>query len=290
MRIGCPNCDALYEVDDNAIPPGGRDVQCSNCGHGWFQRHPEAEAEAAAEAEVFGSPLPAPPPIAPPPIDPPPAPEPSPPAEAEPEPLAASEPAAEAPSGETEAVAAPTAPPRRALDESLLAVLREEAAREIEARRRDEARLLETQPDLGLPEAGPRRAEPAAEPAGTPGAGTMPPGTGERSQRRDLLPDIEEINSTLRPGAEERGEAAAAEAAEQQARKSGFRSGFVTIVAVFAVLVLLYVLAPRLASAVPALTGALDAYVGAVDGLRIWLDGLMQSATGAVRGVSGQGG
>ncbi|WP_417807249.1 zinc-ribbon domain-containing protein [Thioclava sp.] len=37
MRLVCPNCGAQYEVDDAVIPPNGRDVQCSNCAHGWFQ-------------------------------------------------------------------------------------------------------------------------------------------------------------------------------------------------------------------------------------------------------------
>ncbi len=37
MRLVCPKCHALYEVDDSAIPQVGRDVQCSNCGHTWFQ-------------------------------------------------------------------------------------------------------------------------------------------------------------------------------------------------------------------------------------------------------------
>jgi len=37
MRLICPNCVAQYEVDDNVIPPEGRDVQCANCGHNWFQ-------------------------------------------------------------------------------------------------------------------------------------------------------------------------------------------------------------------------------------------------------------
>ncbi|APX89551.1 hypothetical protein BV394_07345 [Brevirhabdus pacifica] len=37
MRLICPNCDAQYEVGDGVIPPEGRDVQCSNCGHTWFQ-------------------------------------------------------------------------------------------------------------------------------------------------------------------------------------------------------------------------------------------------------------
>ncbi|NCO17101.1 MAG: hypothetical protein GW902_07720, partial [Alphaproteobacteria bacterium] len=26
MRLVCPNCDAQYEVGDDAIPAGGRDV------------------------------------------------------------------------------------------------------------------------------------------------------------------------------------------------------------------------------------------------------------------------
>ena len=37
MRLICPNCEAQYEVPDDAIPPGGRDVQCSNCQQSWFQ-------------------------------------------------------------------------------------------------------------------------------------------------------------------------------------------------------------------------------------------------------------
>ena len=37
MRLICPNCVAQYEVDENVIPPEGRDVQCANCGHNWFQ-------------------------------------------------------------------------------------------------------------------------------------------------------------------------------------------------------------------------------------------------------------
>ena len=53
MRLVCPNCDAQYEVDDAAIPEAGRDVQCSNCGHAWFQRHPEVVADEEFEDEIF---------------------------------------------------------------------------------------------------------------------------------------------------------------------------------------------------------------------------------------------
>lgn len=37
MRLVCPNCVAQYEVADGTIPESGRDVQCANCGHIWFQ-------------------------------------------------------------------------------------------------------------------------------------------------------------------------------------------------------------------------------------------------------------
>ena len=37
MRLVCPNCVAQYEVADGTIPETGRDVQCANCHHIWFQ-------------------------------------------------------------------------------------------------------------------------------------------------------------------------------------------------------------------------------------------------------------
>ncbi len=49
MRLICPNCGAQYEVDDSLVPEAGRDVQCSNCGHGWFQRPAHLDAGLADE-------------------------------------------------------------------------------------------------------------------------------------------------------------------------------------------------------------------------------------------------
>jgi|GEM_PF-2410973 len=37
MRLICPSCVAQYEIDEDVIPSEGRDVQCANCGHTWFQ-------------------------------------------------------------------------------------------------------------------------------------------------------------------------------------------------------------------------------------------------------------
>ncbi|MCT4373539.1 zinc-ribbon domain-containing protein, partial [Yangia mangrovi] len=60
MRLICPNCGAQYEVPVDAIPAGGRDVQCSSCGHTWFQLHPldaplteEAPAEHSQDDELW---------------------------------------------------------------------------------------------------------------------------------------------------------------------------------------------------------------------------------------------
>ena len=60
MRLTCPNCDAQYEVDDRAIPDAGRDVQCSNCGHTWFQLAPHVEEAMEDEAATFGDGAPKP--------------------------------------------------------------------------------------------------------------------------------------------------------------------------------------------------------------------------------------
>ena len=56
MRLTCPNCDARYQVSDEAIPPAGRDVQCSNCGQTWFQHHPDnPPAETDSQSPDLGA-------------------------------------------------------------------------------------------------------------------------------------------------------------------------------------------------------------------------------------------
>lgn len=49
MRLVCPNCGAQYEVDDRVIPENGRDVQCSACGHGWYQTRKELSVSEEGE-------------------------------------------------------------------------------------------------------------------------------------------------------------------------------------------------------------------------------------------------
>lgn len=60
MQLQCPICDAEYEVDASAIPYDGRDVQCSNCGHSWFQNHPDTKIDYALESSLYDPPPPMP--------------------------------------------------------------------------------------------------------------------------------------------------------------------------------------------------------------------------------------
>ncbi len=348
MRLVCPNCEAKYEVPEDAIPETGRDVQCANCGHAWYQMRPRAAvAEPVAVAPVVppptvSAPEPAPapepepqpepesapvesdPPVAPDvvaapeaPVDPVPAapvedttaPEPVPgavvaadpgtAAPAAPEAAAADPVATSAPDAtdedETEAEApAPLAeagvatPAAFAVDESVLAILREEAEREAQARKAEAARPLEVQPDLGLVEvAAPKKPVEVIsvdEPVPAAAAAESDDRLGLRKAR---LPDVEEINSTLRPVgqlAEENEDEAPAPVAEGG---SSFRSGFLLVMVIAILGAALYISADALAQAVPALAGVLKSYVAFVDNLRLQLDGLMQSATVAINGSAG---
>lgn len=283
MRLICPNCGAQYEVDDSLVPDSGRDVQCSNCGHGWFQRPLHRDAGLAAEMGRA----------------------PAEPAQEMPEPKRAAAaqrtPPAAMPDSdagdEAEEPDEPKAPAPRPprMQTTIRTILEEEGRREVQARRA--ATGIETQTDLGLgaePPARPTpvtpsrpRSEPivrtpaaarAEPPAVTPPAGipaTVVPVAPGPAARRDLLPDIEEINSSLR-SAEERGGMVEADDILEPRRRSGFGLGFLLVVLLAMVLVALYVFADAIAAALPAAEGVLDAYVAWADRVRGWLDGIAQ--------------
>lgn len=388
MRLVCPNCEAKYEVPEDAIPETGRDVQCANCGHAWFQMRPRAavtETVAAPPAPIappvappVAEPAPTPEPVAEPaatarpedshpiaepipeptpeplpaedvivestPVDPPPAAfveaatddslvagdgvaaitdaasandveaapiveevieaaaetvsmEPGPDASAFVDEIAAVTPIGPVPAieatiaeavvaeeaGEAESepevseTAAMAAPAAYAVDESVLAILREEADREAQARRAEAAKPLETQTDLGIDSA-----IPVPKPVE---AAVVAPAEAEAATiRRTRLPDVEEINSTLRPTETTDDEAAPADGSFPPEGRSSFRSGFLMVLTVAILGSALYGAADALAEAIPALAGPLKAYVGFVDSLRLHLDGLMQSATVAING------
>lgn len=303
MRLICPNCDAQYELSEGAIPAEGRDVQCSNCGHAWFQVSPEVESAQRAEENLFDEPEDAasedefddnfeaelaaslarvePEPEAG--FAPEPEPEPAPPIVERR--IVAPEQDYDDTDDAPQHFAPPTPLPRRTMDESLIAVLREEAEREARVRSAEPPRGLEMQGDLGLESAAAisSAARRIAQMKGIdPDA---PPREPTRPQTRlEMLPDIEEINSTLRPSTERgagRGEIPMIEVSQS---KTGFRSGFVLMMILAVMLVMLYVMAPRIAEQIPGAAAGLKAYVAMVDTARVFLDALMQRAIAGLQG------
>ncbi|MCU0907009.1 MAG: zinc-ribbon domain-containing protein [Rhodobacteraceae bacterium] len=316
MRITCPNCGAQYEVDARVIPDMGRDVQCSNCGHTWFQRpqsavaasvrrvvedppvSPGPDADAPpAEPETTARAADAVPPIPPadgpgseptPGATPPTTAAEAPPVQTGPEAAATpvADPAEPAAAGPEPAVTAP--PPaegeRPVLDDATRALLREEAAREAQARAAERRPAIETQGDFGLtatPAAplAPRTIQRSADLSGaTDGPGTpLAVAVAAASSRRDNLPDVAAITSGLRVG--DAATRTAADGAEVPPRR-GFRAGFLVPILFVVAAALVYLLAPTLAEAVPALRDPLASYVDSVNGLRAWIAGALGGSAG----------
>lgn len=312
MRLICPKCTAHYEVEAAMIPQGGRDVQCSACGNVWFQPAPTAAAPPTTGADATVSGAPGAPAVSARPMAPRPAAQPDL-TQPDPVPPAGTAPPATAPSP---AASAPTPTPSPAigddddldedgeirgpaLDPNLIAMLREEAARELGARETDAARRaaggLEVQPELGLDMVAPPPAQPlspprpvtvdatasatasdAAEPTATTGAAVAPPlpRRVRPAAGRDLLPDIEGINSTLAASSALRHDGSTVPATPPVARRNGFRVGFLVALLAIVMAMTVYAQAPRLMRSQPALAPVLGGYVALVDQGRAALDRL----------------
>ena len=89
------------------------------------------------------------------------------------------------------------------------------------------------------------------------------------SKGRALLPDIEEINSTLSPMSNP-GEPA--ELAPSAPRRGSFGRGFMLMILLGMIALTVYVTAPRITQRFPAVAGPVNAYVAGVDTLRVKLD------------------
>lgn len=98
-----------------------------------------------------------------------------------------------------------------------------------------------------------------------------------RPARRELLPDIEQINSSLRP--DDRVVEADASRSGPVRRGGGFRSGFLATVIVLALPVLVYLSAEPLIRTVPGLAPQMERYVAWVDGRRNALDVWVEALT-----------
>ena len=276
MRLKCPSCGAQYEVPDDVIPEDGRDVQCSNCGNTWFQAPdrsatPEAlEAEAKAPKDAVWHPE----------VD----------ADVDDRPSVNQE----ATPGSTP----PSTPPkRRELDPSVADILREEA--ELEARARQaQGGSLEEQPDLGLQEPedeAAKRARQAQErmrklrgedPDAAAVAAAASAVADRPKSRRDMLPDVEEINQTLRASNERKEmRSVQADLEDDDEPTGGFGRGFIYAILLFAIAAALYVYAPQVGETVPQLKAPIEAYVTLVDQLRAWLDQQVAMLMGLISGA-----
>lgn len=254
MRLTCPNCSAQYEVDEAVIPKAGRDVQCSACGNTWYQYPMEVALQMrAAELEDDDD---------------------------EDDLDAIDDESGPSPLGERPGFGEKAGP---RIDKTVLDVLREEAERELGERKRAQAGI-ETQGELGLTrptrsKAAPSRVYGEDDPTPPPAPTDLPEEAKpeEPVSRRKLLPDIEELTSTLEPGHERRDDDDGSDGADDQ---RGFRRGLSVVMLIALALIVLYLLAPILGNAVPALSGPLGSYVALVDGLRASVAGSLRSLLG----------
>ncbi|WP_424942557.1 zinc-ribbon domain-containing protein [Aliiroseovarius crassostreae] len=276
MRLVCPNCGAQYEVDDRVMPENGRDVQCSACGHAWFQRGPatpgveNTEPEAHPTSDTSETPA-----------------ESATPSDTVEEPPTDTDAPSDTPS------AAPAASlPQREMDPGVKSILQEEAQRELDARQTEQEQL-ETQTEMGLEDVDPDEAQRQSireRMARLRGADdefeateALPQGRG-----KDLLPDIEEINSTLDASHSDLSkDEAIAETEEAPSSGGGFRRGFLMVVVLALLLLALYAYAPAIADMIPGVKAPLDQYVTFVDQLRVSLNTAMENAINAMQGASG---
>jgi predicted Zn finger-like uncharacterized protein len=209
MRLVCPSCDAEYEIARSAIPRSGREVECSNCGHTWFQAFADLRlGEAVNEADDD------------------------------------------------------TADPPRPTDDAVLEVLRQEAAREVEARQAEAGRSsglqMQTEMPLTPREAGADHLQALDAAGDSPAAAPAP------RLRRDLLPAIDDVSAALGE-TPDLGPEWQTPPDPRQIKPTLLERAVLLLALVGVILLALYVFAPEIAAKVPAFAKASADYVAAVD-------------------------
>lgn len=197
------------------------------------------------------------------------------------------------PTSTPDAVAGLT-PKRPQTDPKALDIIHEEVERETLARATDQSGL-ETQPDLGLAQAearaqaardriAQRREQAELSVSDIDESALAPAPKREEGTKRELLPDIEEINSTLAsaPTSLDPGQVASDGSALPMRKRNGFGTGFGLMLLLTVAGLGIYVYHPTLSERFPSSAGALESYVAGIDGFRIWLDGAAQGLLGRV--------
>ncbi|WP_299814568.1 zinc-ribbon domain-containing protein [uncultured Jannaschia sp.] len=294
MHIICPNCSVQYEIADDLIPSNGREVQCSNCGRTWYQdgapiaRTVAVGAARSRDAETEDPDVGAYSDDG---------------AEDEDQPEDADAFEDEDPPEEDAAERGGEMPPpvaRPSSNEAILRVLREERDHETQLRRTGEgptrpvAEPTAPAVDAARERAAAERRRMAAaaerararegggpapkvrpEPPRAPRPDAEPP----RIMRRELLPDIEEINSSLRPDTADANAARDEGDAGTAGGSTGFWGGFLAACAVVGLFVLAYAFAEDIAAALPAASGPLADYAAWIDTKRAALADWVEALT-----------
>ena len=307
MRLICPNCEAQYEVSDDAIPPGGRDVQCSNCQQSWFQtekpvmpardalmleqNEPTAPApenvpdDVAASVDEYDEPeediTPSEPNTAPMPDV----------TEAADAAIAEeTAPAAESvPPAEAAAEVTPQEPPKRKpLDDAVANILREEAAfgaapaaaAAAPIARPPATEAPKTAAPVSQDKTRERIAQMTQEEGGVRAGGEQSDIAAQTDAHMRTIPTINEINATLRARAQASDTSGLTEDEKYAAvQRSGFRRGFFMILIIFAILIAPYIFADQIIENLPQTKDIMTSYVVMIDQLRISLSELVNGLT-----------
>ncbi|MFT6073399.1 MAG: putative Zn finger-like uncharacterized protein [Yoonia sp.] len=272
MRLICPNCDAEYNVADDAIPQGGRDVQCSSCNTTWFQTR-KSRILSREVSRILTTPLPSM-------------------VKTQSRDVSAYD-TPQSKNGNTEGPQhepVTDKPRHRQIDPSVANILRKEAARN-----QGVADYSASKPTLrreSSPEAVDetrKRIAQMTEVEGSTPAGTSQAGgkVAVSTPNPRAVPDINEINAALRGRAETNNGRGATELEIHEAvRRQGFRRGFFIVLILIAVTITPYVLSEEITQNMPELSGYMATYVAVIDQLRVslnaFIDGIAQSISNLI--------
>lgn len=243
MRLICPNCSAEYDVADDVIPQGGRDVQCSSCTKTWFQTDKA---------------------VVPPPETP--------------SGLLSPAPKSEGRSVEVGAPTDAATPERKPLDSAVADILRQEAAHDGKGpAAKAPPSTLDTPATasaekVDADQTRKRIASMTRQEGSTPSTTEAATAVGTAANLR-TVPDIHEINAALRARAEANDTSGLTAAEKEEAQqRQGFRRGFFWVLILIAILILPYIFAEQITENLPQTRPIMASYVLTVDQLRVWLE------------------
>jgi predicted Zn finger-like uncharacterized protein len=271
MRLICPKCNAQYNVADNAIPQGGRDVQCSSCGNTWVQTD-KPKVLSREVSRILSTPIPS---------------------------------VVKTQSRDVSGYDMPQSgrgqaegpmhepvgdgPRHRQVDPNVANILREEAARAhgvsdysagtaAPKRENKSEDIAETRKRIAQFTAGSDDVI-----AGNSGARSA---TGTTDPR--AVPDINEINAALRARFDESEQGGLTELEKHEAmRRRGFRRGFFVVLILIGLILLPYVFADDITQNMPQLRGYMATYVAIIDQLRLSLNSIVDAVTAGIANLTG---